>query len=150
MIRVEVDTVIERPIEEVFDRLVNISEYPEWLPKSRVFLDTRQTSQGPVGVGTTFVDKTRIGLFRGEVTDFQRPTNVHFRMRLCRLGMNVMESRPAYSLEPVDGGTKLHLIAEGELYGIFKLMKPYVAMRARAERTRTVNALKRSLESSSG
>lgn len=147
------DTVIERPVEELFDRLVNISEYPEWLPKSRVFLDTRQTSEGPVGVGTTFVDKTRIELielFRGEVTDFQRPTKVHFRMRLRRLGMNVMESRPAYYLEPVDGGTRLHLIAEGELYGIFKLMKPYVAMRAREERIRTVNALKRSLESSSG
>lgn len=34
-------------------------------------------------------------------------------------------------------------MAEGELYGHFKLMKPYVAARAQEERMRTVDALKR-------
>lgn len=149
MIRVEIDTIIKRPIEEVFDRLVNISDYSKWLPKSRVFLDSRQTSEGPVGLGTTFIDKTRIGTFRGEIIDFQKPTKVIFRMRLRWLGMNVMESRPGYILESVDGGTEVRLIAEGKLYGIFKLMQPYVAIKARRERKRTVVALKNSLESSS-
>jgi len=143
MIRVEVNAIIERSIGRVFDRLTNLSGYAQWLPKSRVFLETKQTSEGPVGRGTTFIDKTRIGKFRGEVTDFQRPTKVSFRMRLRWLGINVMESRS------VSGGTKVHLLAEGEMYGVFKLMKPYVAMRAREERKRTIEALKKSLESSS-
>jgi uncharacterized protein YndB with AHSA1/START domain len=43
MIRIEIDTVIARPVEQVFDRLANIDGYPQWLPKSRVFLHTRQT-----------------------------------------------------------------------------------------------------------
>lgn len=149
MIRVEVDRFIERSIEDVFDRLVNINNYPNWLPKSRVFLNTRQTSEGPVGEGTIFRDRTRIGTFRGKVTEFQRPTKVAFRMRLRWFGINVMESRPGYTLESVDGGTNVHLLAEGELYGIFKLMQPYVAIRAREERTRTVDVLKKTLESSS-
>lgn len=148
MIQVEAETVIERPIEEIFDRLVNIPNYPKWLPKSRIFLDTRKTSEGPVSQGTTFEDKTRIGIFDGEVTDFQRPTKVTFRMRLRWLGISVMESRPAYSLEPIDSGTNVHLVAKGELYGLFKLMRPYVALRAREERIRTLKVLKKSLESS--
>jgi uncharacterized protein YndB with AHSA1/START domain len=138
MIRIEIERSINRPVEEVFDRLINIPAYPDWLPKSRVFIDTKQTSEGPVDEGTTFIDKTRIGLFRGEVADFQRPTHVTFQMMLRWLGMKVLESRPAYTLEPVDGGTKVHLMAVGKLYGIFKLMQPYVAIRAREERKRVV------------
>jgi uncharacterized protein YndB with AHSA1/START domain len=146
MIRIEIERSIKRPIEEVFDRLVDISAYPQWLPKSRVFIDTHQTSQGPVGEGTTFIDQTRVGKFRGQVTDFQRPTKVTFRMRLHWLGIKVLESQPAYTLQPLDGGTNVHLVALGKLYGIFKLMQPYVAVRAREERTRVVDVLKKSME----
>ncbi len=149
MIRVEFKTKINRPIEDVFYRIVNLNHYSNWLPKSRVFLDCRQTSEGPVDLGTTFIDKTRIGIYQGEVTDFQRPARVNFRMRLRWLGINVMESRPGYILESVDGGTNVHHIAEGRTFGIFKLMEPYVALRARQERKRTVDALKKSLETES-
>lgn len=146
MIHVEIDTVIKRPIEDVFERLVDIPNYAEWLPKSRVFLETKLTSEEPIDVETTFTDRTTIGTFRGEVTAFQRPTKVNFRMSLRRLGMKVMESRPGYTLTPVDAGTQLQLIAEGQLYGLFKLLEPYVAAKARRERKRTVEALKKSLE----
>jgi uncharacterized protein YndB with AHSA1/START domain len=149
MIKVKHETMIDRPIEDVFDRLVDISGYSKWLPKSRVFLDSRKTSQGPTRTGTTFIDKTRIGKYKGVVEDFQRPIKVTFRMKLRWLGLDVMESRPGYFLEPVDGGTKLRHVAVGKLFGIFKLMEPYVAIRAREERIRTVNVLKESLESSS-
>jgi uncharacterized protein YndB with AHSA1/START domain len=146
MIRVEVDEVIQRPIEVVFDRLANLQAYRQWLPQSKVFLDTEQTSEGPVGRGTTFQDKTTIGIFRGEVTKFQRPTNVGFKMRLHWRGIKVMESRPEYHLTSLNGRTKVYLCAEGELFGLFKLLKPYVAMRAREERKRTVAVLKQTLE----
>jgi uncharacterized protein YndB with AHSA1/START domain len=149
MIRVEIDKTIEQPIDKVFERLVDIDGYSQWLPKSRVFLDCEQTSEGPVGIGTTFIDRTKIGIYRGEVTGFQRPAKVSFRMRLRWLGIDVMESRPEYNLEPVEDGTRVHHYAEGELYGLFKLMEPYVARIAQHERNRTVAALKRSLETPS-
>jgi uncharacterized protein YndB with AHSA1/START domain len=147
MIRIELDTEIHRPIEEVFERLVDIDGYSSWLPQSRVFLDCRQTSEGPARLGTTLIDETRIGTYQGAVTEFQRPTKVSFRMILRWFGVNVMESRPTYLLEPVDGGTRVRHLAEGELYGLFRLLEPYVAIRARMERERTVATLKRSLES---
>jgi uncharacterized protein YndB with AHSA1/START domain len=147
VIRVEVETMIDRPIEEVFDRLVDIDGYSEWLPPSSVFLDSWQTSEGPVALGTTFIDKTRVGLYHGRVTAFRKPTQVNFRMRLRWLGLDVMESRPQYELEPANNGrTEISHVAEGKLYGLFKLLEPYVAIQARRERSRTVQKLKESLE----
>lgn len=48
MIRVEVERYIDQPIENIFDRLVDIPSYSNWLPKSRVFLETYKTTKGPV------------------------------------------------------------------------------------------------------
>src|SRR5438270_10161143 len=35
MVRVELDTVIARPIDDVFGRLTDLSEYSRWMPKTR-------------------------------------------------------------------------------------------------------------------
>lgn len=148
MIRVELNTVIKRPVEDVFERLININDYSKWMPKSGVFIMSKQTSNGPVGKGTTFYDRGRMGTFRGEVSHFEKPTKVAFRETLRWFGMRVMEGRPEYLLEADDGGTRVHHVSEGQLYGIFKLMQPMTAIIARGERKRTVNALKKSLESS--
>ncbi len=147
-IRVELDTVIKRHVEDVFERLVDISDYDKWMPRSGVFIRSRQTSEGPVTKGTTYDDKGRMGTWRGQVSDFERPTKVEFRETLRWLGMRVMEGRPRYQLEALDGGTRVHHVSEGQLYGIFRLARPMVSFIARGERRRTVNALKKSLESS--
>jgi uncharacterized protein YndB with AHSA1/START domain len=148
MIRVEIDTTIKHPVEEVFERLANINEYSTWMPKSGIFIKSEQTSAGPLGKGTTYYDQGRMGTFQGEVSDFERPTKVAYRETLRWLGMRVMEARAVYQLKAIDGGTMVHHVAEGQLYGIFKLMQPMTVVIARGERNRTVNALKKSLESS--
>ena len=147
MITVKLDTDIERPVEDVFNRLVDISGYARWMPKSGVFIRSTQTSEGPVGKGTTFNDKGKMGTFKGEVSDFEKPRKVEFHETLRWLGLRVMEGRPRYVLEAVDRGTRVHHVSEGQMYGIFKLMQPMSAVIARGERKRVVNALKKSLES---
>jgi hypothetical protein len=57
-----------------------------------------------------------------------------------------MKAQPQYVLESINGGTKVHHVAEGQLYGMFKLMQAITAIIARGEK-RTVSALKKSLES---
>jgi len=146
MIDFEIDTVIPRPIEEVFDRLVDIDGYSNWLPESEVFVDCRKTSEGPVDVGTKYRDETRYGVIPGEVVAFERPTKVTFENRARWHGRSLMETRPSYVLEPVDGGTRVRLLAEAELHGLFKLVRPFVSLRARKERSRTLEALARSLD----
>jgi hypothetical protein len=58
-----------------------------------------------------------------------------------------MAARPEYFLEADLDRTIVHHIAEGELFGPMRLMKPVAALLARSERTRTVKSLRRSLES---
>jgi uncharacterized protein YndB with AHSA1/START domain len=146
MLRVELNTVIARPIDEVFGRLTDISDYSRWMPKLGVFIRSGETSRGPVGVGTTYYDKGWMGTFVGEIEEFQEPTRVAFKETLRWLGVTVMEARPEYELVPTQAGTEVHHTAVGRLFGIFNVMKPVVAWMARGERKRTVHALKESLE----
>ena len=146
MIRVELDTVIARPIDDVFRRLTNLSEYARWMPKLGVFIRSSQTSEGPVGVGTTYYDRGWMGTFVGEIVEFHVPTRVAFKEKLRWLGVTVMEARPEYELISTQTGTEVHHAAVGRLFGIFNAMQPVVAWMARGERKRTVHALKDSLE----
>jgi uncharacterized protein YndB with AHSA1/START domain len=146
MIRVELNTLIARPTEDVFARLTDFSDYSRWMPKLGIFLECGQISEGPLGEGTTYYDRGRMGTFRGEIAEFRAPTRVAFRESLKWLGVEVMEARPSYELVPTQAGTEVRHRAEGRLFGIFGLMEPVVARVARGERKRTVEALKASLE----
>jgi hypothetical protein len=88
-----------------------------------------------------------MGTFRGEVTDFQPPSRIAFRETLRWFGSDLMEARPEYSLEADQERTIVHHVAEGELFGVMRLMKPVATLMARSERARTVESLRRSLES---
>jgi uncharacterized protein YndB with AHSA1/START domain len=146
MIRVELNTAVARPIEDVFGRLTDLSDYSRWMPKLGMFVRSAQTSEDPVSIGTSYYDRTRMGTFRGEIVEFDAPTKVAFRESLRWLGVKVMEARPAYELVPTQTGTEVRHTAEGQLFGIFRLMEPVIARVARGERKRTVEALKASLE----
>src|SRR5215211_3018676 len=93
---------------------------------------------GPLGPRTVYFDASRMGTSRGEVTDFQPPSRIGFREKLRWFGSDVMEARPEYFLEGDQGGTTVHHVAEGELFGWMRLMKPFAALMAKSERSRTV------------
>jgi uncharacterized protein YndB with AHSA1/START domain len=57
-----------------------------------------------------------------------------------------MEARPEYFLEADGERTIVHHVAEGDLFGVMRLMKPVAALMARSERARTIESLRRSLE----
>ena len=90
---------------------------------------------------------TRMGTFRGEVTDYEPPARFGFPEPLRWFSSDLMEPRPEYTLEADRNKTIVHHVAEGELFGIMRLMKPVAARLARSERARTVESLRRSLES---
>ena len=69
-----------------------------------------------------------MGTFHGEVTDFQPPSRIGFQETLRYLGSEVMEARPEYFLEADQGKTILIHVAEGELFGLMRLMKPMAAL----------------------
>ena len=145
-LHVELDTFIARPIDDVFGRLTALSDYSQWMPGLGVFIRSGQTSNDPVGAGTTYYDRGWMGTFLGEIAEFQAPTRVAFTEKLQWLGVTVMEARPRYELVATPSGTEVHHTAEGTLFGIFNVLRPAVAWMARGERQRTLRALKDSLE----
>lgn len=46
----DVSTTIKRPVEDVFAVIGNVENSPKW---SSAALEAKQTSPGPMGVGTT-------------------------------------------------------------------------------------------------
>jgi uncharacterized protein YndB with AHSA1/START domain len=146
-VRYEARTTIDRPIGDVFARLADLDRYGTWMRRTGMFRRSGQTSNGPIGRGTAYFDATRMGTFRGQITDFRSPARIGFRETLRWFGSDLMQARPEYFLEADRDSTIVHHVAEGELFGMMRLMKPVAALLARSERTRTVEALKRSLES---
>ncbi len=149
-VRYETRTTIDRPISDVFSRLVDLDGYRTWMHRTGLFRRSGQTSDGAIGLGTTYFDATRMGTFRGEVTDYEAPTRLGFREALRWFGSDLMEARPEYILEADGDKTIVHHIAVGELFGVMRLMKPVAGMLAKSERTRTVESLRRSLASDRG
>ena len=148
MIKVEIEKTINQPIEEVFDRLVDISGYSEWMPDTGLFVSCSKDSPGSVAVGTTYTDVTRLGTVHGEIAEFERPRRVVFHYTWKVLGFRAMDGWPGYELQPEGMDcTRVCHVARGRLYGLFKLVRPLIQRIAEAERRRTVNALKESLES---
>ena len=146
-VRYETRATIDRPISDVFGRLADVDGYGTWMRRTGLFRRSERTSDGPLGLGTAYFDATRMGTFRGEVTEYEPPARIGFRETLRWFGTDLMEARPAYVLQEVGEKTIVHHVAEGELFGMMRLMKPFAALLARSERARTVESLRRSLES---
>jgi len=143
-VRFESRTRIDRPIEDVFERLADLPGYPRWMHHDGLFRTCRLTSEGPVREGSTYDDVTRMGTFVGEVTEYAAPTRLAFRETLRWFGRPVSEARPEYTLERDGAATVVHHVAVGELYGGMRLMKPGAAWMARRERSHTLRSLERS------
>jgi len=147
MVKVNIETEIHCPPEEVFDCLTDISNYSEWMPRSGLFVKSEQVSPGAPQEGARFYDWTKMGKFQGEIVEFDRPKKVSFRQKLQFFGVTVMESRPSYTLESSDKGPRVHHTGEAELFGPFKVLDFRAKNMAWKERSRTVKALKKKLES---
>jgi uncharacterized protein YndB with AHSA1/START domain len=147
VVRVERQAAIARPITDVFDRLADIGGYSGWMPRTGLFGSCRATGNGDA---TSYWDSSRIGPWRGNIVVFERPTRIAFRQTLRWFGKDVMEARPTYLLESEHGTTTVRHVAEGELFGMFRVMKPVTALLAKRERRLILEALKSSLESTDG
>src|SRR3954447_13165918 len=107
-IRYETRTTIDRPISDVFARLTDVDGYRTWMRRTGVFRRSGRTSDGPLGRGTAYFDATRMGTFRGEVTEYDPRGRLGFRETLRWFGSDLMEARPAYVLEADRDTTIIH------------------------------------------
>jgi uncharacterized protein YndB with AHSA1/START domain len=146
-VRFESSTTIRRPADAVFERLADLPSYGLWMHRTGLFRRCGLTSEGPIQKGAAYFDATRMGTFHGEVTGFEPPSRIGFQETLHWFGSPAMQARVEYSLDEDQDRTIVHHIAVGELFGWMRFMKPAAALLAKAERTRTLKSLRRSLES---
>ncbi len=143
MVKIEVNEVINRPVEDVFAFVSNPENDPQWQSETT---ETEITSQGPIGVGTTYLD---VGHFLGrriesiyEFTEYE--ANRQFSLKTTS-GPIPIEA--TITCESVENGTKVNFSARGEVGGFFKVAEPLVSRMAQRTWTANYANLKDLLES---
>lgn len=143
------ERTIGAPVDAVFARLADIEGHNEWMPdRGSILKRTEQTSPGPAGVGTTYVDRTSVGETPGEIVEFDAPRRlVYHWWDRSRSGRTKVEGWPGYSLEAVDEQTTLvRHDARLQTYGRYRLVTPVLRRIAVRERTATLAALQASFD----
>ena len=139
---IEVTRVIERPVEDVFRFAADSENNPKWLG---VFEKVEKTSEGPLGVGTTFRDVARLMGRRfetqSEVTDY-----VPNRLYARRVTTGPFPAAVRIEFEPVDKGTRVRLISTAEARGFLKLAEPLLRMNTERQLKDGMDRLKAIME----
>lgn len=144
--RFEATTVIDRPIEEVFDFLADGTNDPKFSPR---VLEIAKTTDGPVGVGTRFASTVKDAGMKTKrefrLTEFQPPT----RIRWAEISKNLVTApEGGYDLAPEGTGTRLTVYNVLEGHGPGKLLAPLALRSARKGADDFARAIKQAVEAS--
>lgn len=142
MVKVEASVVINRPLEEVFAFVTTIENSPKW--ESEV-VEAKQTSEGSISVGTTF---NGVGEFLGRRIESTFAVTAYEpnRTYAIKTTSGPMPFEQEHALEPVEGGTKVTIVAEVNPGGIFRLAEPIFARRVQSQLDTNLSNLKNVLE----
>ena len=145
MPQVTYSITIERPLDQVWDFLTNLENTPKWDIGVR---ETRVTSQGLAGLGTTFQN---IGPFLGresvrdyEVTTYDPQRKVSVTLRTP--SKVIRRAEVTYAFDAVPNGTRLTFVGLIEFAGMFKVLQPIITRRAEEDGRGDLANLKKLLE----
>ena len=122
MYQFEKSVFIERPQQEVFDFVSNRANDSQWQSGGGT---TEKTSEGPIGLGTTYRSTTKL-LGRGiestlEITSWDAPNELSEK---TTSGPIPFEGKSTFS--PKENGTQLTFSGQAELGGFFKMAEGLV------------------------
>ncbi len=145
MLKVEQSILIKKPVEQVWNFLTDFQNTPKW---DIGVSETRQTSQGPAGLGTTFQN---IGPFLGresvreyKVTELEPDKKV--TVKLITPAKFIQNAEVSYIFEATQNGTKLSAVGSVEFNGLFRVIQPILRRRAKKDSEGDLANLKRLLE----
>ncbi|MCI0607473.1 MAG: SRPBCC family protein [Anaerolineae bacterium] len=127
MARIEIDLIINRPIEEVFAFVSNAENLPRWRTTA---LEVRKSFTGPLAVGSIFKGRfTFLGRrFEGNLEIIVYEPNRRYATRMVE-GPFPLETH--YILDATKIGTWFTFIVEGRPGGFFRLAEPLVVSLAK-------------------
>ena len=136
------DIIIDRPVEEVFDFVVDERNEPLYNPE---LLRSEKLTDGPIGVGTKFRASHRQGKgtveMAVEVTGCDRP-----RRMASRTTMPWSEINGELTFEPVGTSTRMRWDWEVRLKGYMRALTPLVGFVGRRSERACWEGLKGYLE----
>jgi uncharacterized membrane protein len=144
MIRADIETVVKRPIAEVFDYCADFENLPGF---DRYVMSVTKTSAGPIGVGSAWTHQRRQGpqkiVAPITLTLYDRPHR--FEMDS---GSGGFEVHSTMTFEPIDdGSTRIHEVLEMKTKGLTRLFEPVIRRQVPKQSTEVHESLKSVLES---
>jgi carbon monoxide dehydrogenase subunit G len=142
MITLDLSTLIDRPVEDVFAFVSNLNNMTKW---NSAMVSLQQLTPGTVGVGTKF---KCVGEMMGrriedevQVTSYEPDSKTGFQMNAGPMQINV-----TIGFKPVGTGTKVSLNAQGNPAGVFKLAEGMLQGRVKSMMEENLARLKSVLE----
>ena len=142
MIEVETSVLIDRPLPEVFAYVTNFENDPNWI---REAVESKKTSSGPIGVGTTFSNIVQFlgRRFENRFQIVEYETN-HKLVAKILSGPIVFEMTETF--ENVNGSTRLTVVDRVEPKGFFKVAQPLMGRELKKSWNNSLGNLKSLLE----
>jgi uncharacterized protein YndB with AHSA1/START domain len=117
---IEIDTVIERPRQEVFDYLARGENLPQWMS---TFDSVEPASQSEPGQGTTYQYKMSRGAESTfEYSEFVPGQRIAWAGPPVQAGPGTISPRGSFELDDKGGGTHLLMSLDPELSASMKAM----------------------------
>ena len=142
MARIEESAEIQCPVDKVFVYTTEAKSWPKW---QSFIMEAEQTSQGPMGVGTTFKGTNRMMgrtmKWTAKVTEYE-PNRTWAKNITC--GSVIIEER--MTCDSQEGGTSFTIIYDMKVGGFLKLFSPMVVSSTRKETKKSLSNLKSILE----
>jgi uncharacterized protein YndB with AHSA1/START domain len=143
MIKVEGNVEINRPLEQVWKFLTSVDNASKW---DSGILEAHQTSDGPVGLGTTLEAVRDMGGKRRsmnvKVTEYDPIKRVAWT-----IDAGIGTGKSIYTFESAGSATKLSKTSQLELKGLYNLLTPILRRRFnKSEIEHDLETIKRSVE----
>lgn len=122
MIKLSSSIVIKRPVKEVFSYVTDAGNLSSWMSE---LAEAEQSSEGPVGVGTTI--SAVANLMGRRIENVQQVTEYEPNRKFAiKSTSGPVENEDKFTFESISGGTKVTRKTEGEMGGFFRMAEPLV------------------------
>jgi hypothetical protein len=149
MVELTFEADIGASAERVYSLLARLRDYDQWLPRSAAFYGTVMISEGPIAVGTTYVEPGPLGTRNGIVTEMDPPAQLAFEqpMTMKPRWVGVIGIKLYHVLTPRGLGVHVRRTLHLSPSGPIKFAMPIVVRLFRAENVRMMKTLKSYAES---
>lgn len=140
--KVSATVIIDRPVEEVFDFIKDMDNHAAW---QTGVLESRITSPGEVGVGSTYKYVTQM-MGRQISTTGEIITCDPNERFMYRSTSGPFQIVGGYTFEPVESGTQVTQRIVADIEGFFRLAEPIVVRSVQRNIHNNLATLKETLE----